>query len=134
MSENIKKETEEVEKDVPAKRRTRAKRSKPSIKTVLADERHFLEKTPRERELVTGVFINNDAKKQGISFSYCYNGRDFERYKMKDGETYTVPRYIAQHLNNCCYDDVETEFDGHGVKVGERPVRVKRYSFSNIDF
>lgn len=59
----------------------------------------------RDEEKVTGVFKNMEIKGGGHRFGlYMYPGQEFDHWEMFDGMEYTVPYYVAWHLNNMCYN------------------------------
>lgn len=153
MSEKIEKE---ITEPTPVKRiRKRAPRKKPALSAELV-EAAKITRTPRrpvgpvmpseygapnieqksdhEKELVEGVFTNNDAKGAPISFTYMWDGINTERYTLRDGCTEKVPRYIANHVNSRIYPDTETIFNNAGTPVGEKQVMKKRYTFANTSF
>ena len=63
----------------------------------------------RDYEMVTGVFKHHELKGGVVTFSYRkYHGDDMDAKTFIDGCTYTIPRMIADHLNNdCSYNHYE---------------------------
>lgn len=96
--------------------------------TTTKDGRRFIEKTPYEKEMVTGTFENKDAPGQKQDFNFGYNGT-VEKYTLYDGMKKTVPRYIATHINNCTYRDSEPEYNERGMIIGKKPIIKKRFNF-----
>ncbi len=87
-------------------------------------------KTEYEKEMVTGTFENKDAPGLDHTFSHGYNGI-IKKFKFFDGKESTVPRYIAQHLNNCLIRDTEPEFNDRGLIIGQKVIMRKRFNFFN---
>lgn len=105
---------------------------KPVIKSkpTLADMRK------KDAELVRGKFSFLEAPGGTLIFSYRkYKGEQIKTYKLKDGESYTIPRGVAKHLaTSGSYPIHEYTTDEAGkpfVRIG----RVKRrYNFESLEF
>ena len=63
----------------------------------------------RDREKVNGVFRNYEVPGGVMDFVYReYKEDKVERYTLKDGEIYSLPRGVVRHLNkNCWYPEYE---------------------------
>lgn len=57
----------------------------------------------RDREPVTGIFMFHEIPGGVLEFTYYkYKGDPVERYSLRDGQEYTLPRGVVDHLNNDC--------------------------------
>jgi len=117
----VRKDIKEVtSKDVPSK-------DVPS-KDVLARE--------KDHEMVKGIFRFHELPGGEMGFVFKkYFGDRIEKYNMKDGEVYTVPRMVARHLNtNCAYPSYDYKNDEQGRPVMGIAEKVRRCSFQSLDF
>ena len=84
-----------------------------------------------DHEMVTVVFENkeNPAKNGGIGmlqFGFKkYAGDQYTFYELWDGERYTLPRMVANHLGNGCfykeYQRLPGEFGNNDIRQGFNP-------------
>lgn len=95
------------------------------------------EKTEYERdnEPVHGMFRYYEVP--GSSFKFVYKKHDgpIEKYELQDGEVYTIPRCVAEHLNQECWypvhDYLKDENGQPSMRIGKR---VNRVGFHSLDF
>lgn len=80
----------------PAMVDDRPKMSKEEVKALIERMKAY------DAEMVTGIFENREAPGQGLRFSICLYGEEYEVYELFDGERYRIPRGVARHLNNGC--------------------------------
>ena len=90
----------------------------------------------RDKQLIKGIFNYHECPGGVLRFSfYKYKGDGVDKYELKDGETYSLPLGVVNHLNkNCAYPVHAHATDENGkpyVRIGQM---VKRCSFSNFDF
>lgn len=90
----------------------------------------------KDREMVRGIFRFFEVPGGTMSFPFRkYKGDEVESYTMVDGEIYTVPRGVAQHLsNNCWYPESQYKMDDHGKAVAQISKKKRRCSFEPLDF
>ena len=90
----------------------------------------------RDREIVRGIFTFHEVPGGSMQFCYkYYDGDEVETYTMFDGETYSIPRGVAQHLNkNCWYPLHHFAVDGNGKPVARIGQKVRRCSFNSLEF
>ena len=90
----------------------------------------------KDHEMVKGIFRFHELPGGEMGFVFRkYFGDDIERYKMKDGEVYTVPRMVAKHLNsNCSYPSYDYKPDERGIPVTTIAEKVRRCSFQSLEF
>lgn len=90
----------------------------------------------RDREIVTGKFINHETPGGSVEFTYRkYRGDRIEKYKFIDGEVYKVPRGVAVHVaNDCSYTVHYYKQDNNGRPSQEIGKKQKRFSFIPLDF
>lgn len=90
----------------------------------------------RDREPVTGVFRYYEIP--GARFTFMYRkhpGEPIEKYDFMDGETYTIPRGVAEHLNqNCWYPEHEYLQNEDGTPATRIGRKVPRVGFQSLDF
>jgi len=85
-------------------------------------------------ELVTGTFRNLETAGKKIKFSYADDKFPARFYELKHDEEATIPRKVADHINNCSYTDIRTKFDSNGNPIGNESVVVQRFWFSNMNY
>ena len=101
----------------------------------------------RDREKVSGVFRYYEVPGGVMDFVYReYKEDKVERYTLKDGEIYSIPRGVVRHLNkNCWYPEYEYfGKDQGGFAKGVDPYnpnqamrvgkKVKRVGFESMEF
>lgn len=103
----------------------------------------------RDREKVTGVFRYYEVPGGVMDFVYReYKEDPVERFTLKDGEIYSIPRGVVRHLNkNCWYPEYEyfgKESGGFARAVNADPYnpnqamrvgkKVKRVAFESMEF
>lgn len=107
-------------------------------------------KRQRDAELVTGVFTNLESRGGWLSFGLkLYPGEPFKFWTLFDGERYSLPRGVVNHLNNNChyfeYKHLPGESGSTGVRaafndgsLGRIPMqsvrKVHRFRFDPLDF
>lgn len=91
----------------------------------------------KDNEMVTGIFKNRDGEKE-ISFSYGkYKEDGTSVYKFEDGKTYTIPRMVADHLNeSTAVAKREYGVNPDGTQSLQTIIRQKhkRYEFISTNF
>lgn len=90
----------------------------------------------KDKEMVRGIFTFHEVPGGQMQFSYkYYKGDEVETYTMIDGETYTIPRGVARHLNkNCWYPVHHFAVDADGKSVAKIGQKVRRCSFNSLEF
>jgi hypothetical protein len=100
----------------------------------------------KDREPVTGVFQNHEQPGGFMSFSfYKYKGDPIEIFSFWDGETKTIPRMVANHINSNMRTPVFAYMQGekgthevHTDFAGNMNCKVSgwkaRCSFNRFDF
>jgi hypothetical protein len=93
-------------------------------------------KYKEESRLVKGVFKNIEAPGGELEFPMMKYPQDPCRmYTFKDGETYEVPLYVANHINKDCNEGqhlLETTPDGKKVVILGRGRQ--RFQFIPLEF
>lgn len=94
------------------------------------------QKLDRDREIVTGRFQYYEVPGGELSFTFRkYKEDRVERYSMKDGEVYRVPRSVATHLaKECWYPVHHYKIDDSGKPSQDIGQKKKRFDFIPIDF
>lgn len=90
----------------------------------------------KDREMVKGIFRYFEVPGGVMEFSFKkYKGDPVENYTMYDGETYTIPRGVALHLNkNGAYPEYEN-IKGEDAKTIARVKKmVHRFAFQSLEF
>lgn len=74
----------------------------------------------KDNELVTGVFQFHECQGGMLEFAFHkYKGDPVEIYRLYDGQTYTIPRMVANHINKTCRVPVHSYLPGEpGVYTG----------------
>lgn len=105
---------------------------------VSSDDGHDEAKIARKKdhEMVKGIFRFHELPGGEMGFVFKkYFGDKIEKYSMKDGEVYTVPRMVARHLNtNCAYPSYDYKNDEQGRPVMSIAEKIRRCSFQSLDF
>jgi hypothetical protein len=88
-----------------------------------------------DSQQVEGTFKSYESQKS-IKFSYKgHAGDQPKRHEMVDGQTYTIPIGLANHINNDCSYPVHAYTKGDdgepSIKVGRT---VQRFGFQNTNF
>lgn len=90
----------------------------------------------RDREIVTGKFMNHETPGGTIKFAFRkYREDKVEKYTMTDGQVYKIPRGVALHVANSCWYPVnhfkQNEYGKPSQEIG---MKKKRFSFMPLDF
>jgi len=90
----------------------------------------------RDREIVTGKFVNRETPGGEIQFCFRkYREDKVEKYTMQDGKIYKVPRGVALHVANGCWYPVHSfKQDDFGKASQEIGTKTKRFDFIPLDF
>lgn len=110
-------------------------------KTLTKEEREKKQKEirkqfERDQELVKGVFHFHEVPGGTLTFPYKkYRWEDIETYTLVDGQTYTIKRGVAEHLNNgTSYPVHKNILDAAGRPIQSIGERKKRTSFQSMDY
>jgi len=100
--------------------------------------KELLEKQKEEdSKMVTGVFKNLEVPGDTFSFVYkMYKDEPYQRYELKDGETYTIPLGVARHINSIKKKERDYKVDSRGDKTLETFVSgfTQRVQFLSKEF
>lgn len=90
----------------------------------------------KDKEMVRGIFTFHEVPGGQMQFCYkYYDGDEVETYTMRDGETYSIPRGVAKHLNkNCWYPVHQYAVDETGRSIARIGQKVRRCSFNSLEF
>lgn len=90
----------------------------------------------KDKEMVRGIFTFHEVPGGQMQFCYkYYDGDEVETYTMRDGETYSIPRGVAKHLNkNCWYPVHQYAVDEAGRSIARIGQKVRRCSFNSLEF
>ncbi len=91
----------------------------------------------RDQEMVTGVFRFVELPGGTVDLNYrLHKGEPIKKYIFRDGEEYTIPRGLADHLNNNCgHFEASHLVDAQGVPViNAKAKRIQRIVFSSKNF
>ena len=90
----------------------------------------------KDRELVRGVFKNNEQPGQPLKFDFLkYPNDNIEQYHFEDGRVYTIPRGVAMHIvNGCAIPEHSNMMDEKGRHVAVIGKKFHRFSFTPLDF
>ena len=90
----------------------------------------------KDHEMVRGIFTFHEVPGGQMQFCYkYYDGDEVETYTMIDGETYSIPRGVARHLNkNCSYPIHQFVVDADGKSIAKIGQKVRRCSFNSLEF
>lgn len=106
-----------------------------------APEAPAVVKSPYERqkeldlEKVRGKFLCLEPKGGEVTFSKRkYKEEKVTTYTLQDGKEYTIPRYVAQDLNNTGWDVNSHILDKDGNPTTAVGKKEHRFSFQSLDF
>lgn len=90
----------------------------------------------KDSEMVRGIFRFHEVPGGKLAFPYrAYKGDHVEKYSLVDGQEYTIPFGVANHLNKrCWYPEHAYQLDAEGnpkVRVGKK---IQRLSFQSLEF
>jgi len=107
--------------------------SKTATKNVKADLKIQRE---RDLQLVKGIFQNKETRGGTVSFPFRkYKEDDVVNYTFTDGQHYTIPLMVANHLNQNCFQEVHSHCVGPDGKPATKVGQVEyRFGFINTDF
>jgi hypothetical protein len=90
----------------------------------------------KDRETVRGIFRFFEVPGGVMEFCYkAYKEDKVERYKMHDGQMYTIPLGVAKHLNkNMWYPIHAFKMTEDGVSSQFINQKVRRCSFQSLEF
>jgi len=101
-------------------------------------ERHNrLEKQKaRDQQKVKGIFRFFEQPGGTLNFTYKKHKEEpLKNYSLIDGEVYTIPRGVAEHLNVNCYAAIhERSTDERGKPSTTVGKKVRRTGFQSLDF
>lgn len=109
---------------------------KKEAKVAIPNKRNLKFQREKDKQLVKGIFNFLEVPGGEMKFVYSkYKGEQPKKYKLKDGEVYSLPLGVAKHLNkNCWYPVHSHAVDAEGkpiYKVGERK---RRCGFQSLEF
>lgn len=89
-----------------------------------------------ESRLVKGVFKNLECPGGTEEFQYRKFPQDpIRKYKLQDGETYTIPLYLAKHINVTCNEKQhQWVVDVNGNKTIDVTRGRQRFQFLSTEF
>jgi hypothetical protein len=89
-----------------------------------------------EKRMVRGRFDYKECPGGVMEFSYRkYKQDPLTKYSLKDGEVYTIPLYVARHLNKeCSFPTYTFKNDEAGRPQTTVAERVHRTGFQSLDF
>lgn len=112
-------------------------------RTLTLDEKKSYIKYCRERDcqMVTGVFRSFEPLGSTLEMTaMAYDGEIPTKYTLYDGQTYTIPKYIAKRFENE-FQGVGTWYPTHHhiLDAAGRPIigvakKNRRFGFSSMDF
>lgn len=84
-----------------------------------------------DHQKVTGIFINRETPGAELRFYfYKYEGDSLDPYVLRDGERYTLPLMVVNHLrNNCFTEEHKHRLSDSGKEMPESVVGRKEYRF-----
>lgn len=90
----------------------------------------------RDHQMVKGVFRNMESKGGSVTFSFRKWKEDqVENYTLQDGQVYTLPIMVAEHLRDQCYVQQHTHIlDMDGKPMIGRGRKHKRFTFEALSF
>lgn len=90
----------------------------------------------RDNKMVRGIFKNFETRGGELSFVFRkYQGDPIKKYKLVDGQVYTIPLGVAKHLNsNCSYPIHHYASDENGLPVMQIQKNVSRFGFQSLEF
>lgn len=119
-----------------AKKKTEAVELKKPAAAGIPNKSNLKFKQEKDRQLVKGIFNFHEVPGGEMKFVYAkYKGEQPVRYKLQDGEVYSLPLGVAKHLNKDCWYPVHAHAlnsEGKAVfKIGERK---RRCGFQSLEF
>lgn len=105
-------------------------------KTTRMSDEEFKKRRDYDQELVNGTFRFEEQPGGTLPFSFGYwKGIPIEKYKLKDGNKYSLPRIVARHLNETVgYPVHESVVDKDGNQIKIQSQWIRRCSFENTEF
>lgn len=95
----------------------------------------LLEKKVMDSKMVRGRFTYHECPRGLLEFVYGKYEGQAKKYAMKDGEMYTIPLMVANHINEAIgYKVMAYKKNEEGNTVAEVGETVRRASFARIDF
>lgn len=95
----------------------------------------------KDCEMVTGVFRCNEPPGGSVECTaMAYHGETPKKFVFNDGETYTIPRYMARRLQNefqgvgCWYPTNQYLLDEMGKAMVHVGKKNRRFGFGSLDF
>ena len=106
------------------------------IKKKKINKNSYRYKYDKAHEKVEGTFHFYEVPSGTLTFSIkAWKGDQVENYKMIDGERYTVPRFVATHLEeNGWYPEHSFMQTESGTPVMRLNRKVQRFGFTPIGF
>lgn len=78
-----------------------------------------------DEELLVGIFENKE--NPGGTVEFCFKGQwkgsPFERWYLRDGHRYQIPRGVVRHINKECAVNVYKEIAKNGQLIADTPSR-----------
>ena len=90
----------------------------------------------KDREKVKGIFHFYEVPGGVMGFSYKkYKGDAVEKYRLHDGQVYTLPLGVAKHLNsNGSYPVHQYQMDETGKPLMVIGKKKRRFGFQSLEF
>lgn len=89
----------------------------------------------RDREKVKGIFRYFELPGGTLEFVFSKWGDPVTKYKLKDGDVYSIPIGVAKHLNsNCWYPLKKHSFDANGIYMNVVSQKKNRTAFQSLEF
>ena len=90
----------------------------------------------KDLKVVRGMFKNHEIVGGSIKFIFHrYKEVGTQKYEFRDGEIYSVPYMVAEHINTNCAYKVHEHYRNDENKVQMRiGSKVQRFSFVPLDF
>lgn len=106
------------------------------LQTAKKDKPNIAMMREKDKEPVRGIFRFHECPGGVMEFVFkAYKGDEVEKYKLQDGQIYTLPLGVAKHLNkNCWYGVHDYLMDDKGNKVAGVKEKVRRVSFQSLEF
>ena len=116
-------------------RKERALREQIEIERKKLNQAKLREKKILDQKMVHGRFTYHECPKGLLEFVYGkYEGKA-KKYEMRDGEMYTIPLMVANHINdNIGYKVMAYKKNEEGAVVASVGEVVRRASFARTDF
>lgn len=126
----------EVKKPMDLRANKAAEFITPTQDTMTEIQKKMAWQKAHDREMVTGIFRDLEIKGGEMKFPFRkYKGDSLTPWEFVDGEVRTIPRMVAEHLNEQCKVPVYAagkDNSGKAIDVVERYVH--RFSFQSLDF